>query len=47
MDAFYYDDDDDDEPVLHQSAHVSLVASQLGCSADAEDLGYVVEEEDD
>ena len=40
-------DDDDDEPVLHQSAHVSLVASQLGCSADAEDLGYVVEEEDD
>ena len=46
-DASDYEEDDDDEPVLHQSAHVSLVASQLGCSADAEDLGYVVEEEDD
>ncbi|EGB06964.1 hypothetical protein AURANDRAFT_65168 [Aureococcus anophagefferens] len=46
-DASDYEEDDDDEPVLHQSAHVSLVASQLGGSADAEDLGYVVEEEDD
>ena len=48
MDGSDYEDDEDDQPVLQQSTHISLVESQLGCSADAADLEaeYTVIEED-